>query len=173
VGKFIWPVKGRISQGFGRPALKVEPTMYLAPDESRCRPTKFDGAILYTDVHPGLDIVCKIGTPVLAPADGVIVDVIEYRIFNPFSGRYVTGLQGRFRFLKTSTIQRILLVDHLSKIKAEGSKVLAGKPWAWTGDSGIVTGPHAHLEDRQGPANQPVWKSGRWYRLNPTVSLNV
>lgn len=168
---YVWPIKGRISQGFGRPALRIEPTMWLAPDESRCRPTKFKGATQYEDVHPGIDIICPVGTPILAPDDGVVVAVATYRIFNPFVGRYVYGIYAMFRFKKNSRVQAILHVDHLSRSKPEGTRVKKGRPWAWTGNSGASTGPHAHEEVRTGPPSDSPQQSWGWFRQNPTLYL--
>ncbi len=66
-----WPAdpKFPITQGFGRPALRVEPTMWLQVDpggERRCRVNKFTGATQYPDVHPAVDIACPVGTPLVA-----------------------------------------------------------------------------------------------------------
>ena len=164
---FAWPIEGKVTQGFGRPALAVEPAMWLAPDESRCKPTKFPGAAFHKDVHPGIDIAAKVGTPILAPDDGWVVSVVRYRIYNPFVGFVVMGTYAMFRFRKHGGRQAILHVDHLSRVKAEGSHVKKGKPWAWTGSSGVVTGPHAHLEVRVGPSEDAPQQSWSWFRRNP------
>lgn len=168
---YIWPIKGRISQGFGRPALSVEPTMWLAPDESKCKPTKFPGAVKYDDVHPGIDVVCPVGTPVLAPADGKVVARVTYRIYNPWKKVYVNGLYAEFRYFDDGKRQRILHVDHLSGAQPVGTLVKAGKPWAKTGNSGLSTGPHAHEEDRHGPSGRHWSDSWNWARHNPLLSL--
>lgn len=163
-----FPVAGPISQGFGRPALSAEPTMWLAKDESRCRPTKFTGAVLYADVHPGVDVMCPVGTAIKAPDDGVLVRRETYRIFNPFTGSYVWGLSIYFRFYKAGQTH-ILYVDHLSKyVAAEGARVKEGGLLGRTGDSGIVTGPHAHIEDRIAADPHESWAA---FRVNPVKSL--
>lgn len=175
----IFPIKGRISQDFGPTPLRVEPTMFGDKDAlgwRRCRPTSFvgnDGK--FADFHPAVDIVCPVGTPVLAPANGKVVGKVAYRAYSPFAnggrGGYVTGLFVEFRYFRDDKTQRTLRVDHLSKGLPVGTQVAAGKPFAWTGNSGISTGPHAHLEDRHGPADAHWSESNSWFRFNPDRSL--
>lgn len=174
-----FPIKGRVSQDFGPTSLTVEPTMYGDRDADgwkRCRPTAFAGNDgKFRDFHPAVDIVCPVGTPVLAPARGKVVAKIYYRAYSPFAnggkGGYVTGLQVQFRYFKDSKTQRILVVDHLSKCLAVGTWVDADKPLAWTGNSGVSTGPHAHTEDRHGPADAHWSESNSWFRYNPKRTL--
>ena len=172
---YVWPIKGRITQGFGPSSLGVEPSMYAhrnAGAWARARPVDFPAAERqFKDFHPGIDIACKVGTPVLAPANGTIIDVHEYWIVNPFVGFKVPGLYIAFRFEKTSERQAVLLVDHLSDARNEGRKVLAGHPIAWTGSSGASSGPHAHLEVRTGTSRQALYPSAKWFRENPDLFL--
>ena len=159
----IWPIKGTITQRFGRPAMRVEPTMFLERDAEgwkRCKPTAFAGGVKFEDVHPGTDISCPIGTPVKAPADGVLLRRETYRIYNPLTSKYVYALSIYFRFGT-----KIMYVDHLSAYVAkEGQKVAAGGLLARTGNSGISTGPHAHMEVRASTDPHASWSA---FRLNP------
>ncbi len=86
--------------------------------------------------HEGLDIANRIGTPVIAPANGLVV----------FAGR-----KGGFG--------RLIIIDHghgittrfghLSKILVKvGQHVKRGEKIAEIGNSGRSTGPHLHYEVR-------------------------
>ncbi len=107
---FIWPLKGRISGIYGsQRVLNGEPR----------RP------------HFGIDIVAPTGTPVVAPAGG-IVSLTHSGMF--FSGKTLIidhgfGLSSSFL--------------HLSKILVkQGQHVRQGDKIALVGSSGRVTGPH-------------------------------
>lgn len=168
----IFPVKGPISQPFGPSGMIVEPTMFGQKDAQgwkRCRPTSFAGSVRFSDFHPGVDIACAIGTPIVAPANGKVVNKTWYRVL--FNGRYVSGLLVEFRYFRDAATQRIIRVDHLSKGLAPGTVVAAGQPFAWSGNSGASTGPHVHLEDRHGPADAHWSDSNSWFRYNPERSL--
>jgi murein DD-endopeptidase MepM/ murein hydrolase activator NlpD len=162
----LWPVKGRITQVFGRPALQVEPTMYLQKDVQgwkRCKPTAFNGGVKFDDVHPGVDVACPIGTPVRAPETGRVAQTVTYRVFNPLVGRYVLGRYVMFRFGDL-----VLYADHLDKFVApEGATVIRGATIARTGNSGISTGPHVHFEIRKLAAGETAQSSWASFRLNP------
>ena len=111
---FIWPVKGRISGMFGSQRIyKGQPGSY----------------------HSGVDIATgKSGTPIVAPADGVVILAAT----KPFS------LEGN-----------LLMVDHgmglnsaflhLSKIDVKnGQTVKRGQLLGRIGSTGRATGPHLH-----------------------------
>lgn len=110
---FLWPVTGRISTLFGSQRIYAgEPGAY----------------------HSGVDVARPVGTPVLAPADGVVILATE----RPFT------LEGN-----------LLMVDHgmglnsafmhLSRIDVKvGEHVRRGQPIALTGKTGRATGPHLH-----------------------------
>src|SRR5689334_23699093 len=156
------PVKGTISQHFGPSKLAVEPTMYAERDAAgwkRCKPTSFAGNDgVFSDFHPAIDVACPVGTPVRAPAAGVLLRRETYRVL--FAGRYVYGHAIYFRFGT-----RTLYVDHLSAFVAkEGQAVPEGGLLARTGNSGASTGPHAHIEVRAATDPHLSWSA---FRLNP------
>ncbi len=109
---FIWPVKGRISGVYGsRRILNGKPK----------RP------------HYGLDIAAPDGTPIQAPADG-IVTINQPDLF--YTG--VTVMLDHGHGLST-------LYIHMSKSNVElGQKVKQGDVIGAVGKTGRATGPHLH-----------------------------
>ena len=109
----IWPVHGWVTSGFG------------------FRTNPFTGL---NQMHEGLDIANRIGTPVIAPADGIVSDTGR----DSTHGNVVVISHGfgiNSRFL------------HLSKIVVRaGQKVKRGDKIAEVGTTGISTGPHLHYE---------------------------
>ncbi len=92
--------------------------------------------------HKGTDFAVPVGTPVVAPADG-IVDKASY---SRSSGYYVV-LRHAGGY---STVYM-----HLSKINVNvGQKVKIGSTIARSGNTGLSTGPHLHYELRLN--NRPV-----------------
>ncbi len=110
--KFIWPVKGRISGVYGsRRILNGKPK----------RP------------HYGLDIAVPEGTPIKAPADG-IVTINQPDLF--YTG--VTVMLDHGHGLST-------LYIHMSKSNVElGQKIKQGDVIGVVGKTGRATGPHLH-----------------------------
>lgn len=107
---FIWPLKGKITGVYG--------SQRIFNGEPR-RP------------HFGLDIAAPSGTPVVAPADGV-VSLAHPGMF--FSGRTLIIDHGHG--LSSSFL-------HLSRILVKpGQQVRQGQQIATVGASGRVTGPH-------------------------------
>jgi murein DD-endopeptidase MepM/ murein hydrolase activator NlpD len=119
----IWPVKGWVTSGFGM------------------RKSPFTGR---KTMHSGIDIATKTGTPIAAPADGIVA---------------FSGLKGGYG--------RVLVIDHgygyttfyghcSSLEKKVGEKVKRGDVVARVGNSGRSTGPHLHYEVRvNGVATNP------------------
>jgi murein DD-endopeptidase MepM/ murein hydrolase activator NlpD len=109
---FIWPVTGRISGRFGNQRIyNGEPK---AP-------------------HSGMDIAVPEGTPVKAPADGVIT------FANP--GLYLTG--GTLLLDHGFGLSSNFL--HLSRIDVKvGQRVRQGQVIGAAGKTGRATGPHLH-----------------------------
>ena len=109
--QFDWPLKGIVSSPFG---LKR-----FYNDQPR-RP------------HGGIDIAAPEGTPIMAPADGVVVDTGDY-FFNGNSVFIEHGLG-----LQT-------FYAHMSRIDVKaGDRITRGQIIGAVGQTGRVTGPHLH-----------------------------
>lgn len=111
--EFMWPVTGRISGVFGSQRIyRGEPGSY----------------------HSGVDIARPTGTPVVSPADGVVVLATD----TPFS------LEGYLLIIDHGMSLNSAFL-HLSRIDvAEGDHVRRGQRIAAIGSSGRATGPHLH-----------------------------
>jgi murein DD-endopeptidase MepM/ murein hydrolase activator NlpD len=84
--------------------------------------------------HWGIDIANRIGTPIVAAADGVVVES------GPASG---FGLWVRIRH----TDGTITVYGHIKRsLVHEGERVQAGEEIAEMGNRGNSTGPHLHFE---------------------------
>jgi murein DD-endopeptidase MepM/ murein hydrolase activator NlpD len=109
----IWPTKGWVSSGFG---------------------TRTSPFTNQKEFHQGIDICNRKGTPILAPADGIVATVGK----NHGYGKILTikhgyGLKTRFA--------------HLNKILVKkGEYVKRGQEIAEVGNTGRTTGPHLHYE---------------------------
>ncbi|MGC8917417.1 MAG: peptidoglycan DD-metalloendopeptidase family protein [Thermoanaerobaculum sp.] len=119
----IAPVVGVITDGFGP---RIDPITRQAA------------------FHDGLDISAAFGTPVKAPADGLVV----------FAGREA----GYGQMVKINHGYGFVTVfGHLDRILVkEGQRVKRGEPIGRVGMTGRTTGPHLHYE---------VWKDGE--KQNP------
>ena len=120
----IWPSKGWVSRGFGM---------------------KFDPFTGYKQMHRGMDIASRTGTPIIATADGKVVQTRN----DSMMGKYIVidhGYGFRTRY------------GHLSQFKVKnGQKVKRGDVIALMGSTGYSTGPHLHYE---------VIRNGKFH--NPT-----
>jgi murein DD-endopeptidase MepM/ murein hydrolase activator NlpD len=87
-------------------------------------------------VHPGLDIVCAEGTPVLATAMGEVVMSGEDEVY------------GKIVVLKHNDSVTSLYGHNKEILVQEGDKVLPGSRIALSGNTGKSTAPHLHYEIR-------------------------
>ncbi|HEU5471582.1 MAG TPA: M23 family metallopeptidase [Actinophytocola sp.] len=127
--KYVKPAEGSLTSGFGA---------------------------RWGTTHYGVDIANKIGTPIRAVADGVVVEA------GPASG---FGLWVRIQH-EDGTISVYGHVDTFSV--REGQKVKAGDQIARMGNRGYSTGPHLHFEiwDATGKKLNPApWLSARGIKL--------
>ena len=109
----IWPVQGWVTSGFG------------------FRTNPFTGL---TQMHEGLDISNRVGTPIIAPANGIVSDVGN----DIAVGKVVVIFHG---FGMTSRY------GHLHKVFVKvGQRVKRGDKIAEVGMTGKTTGPHLHYE---------------------------
>lgn len=114
----IWPVEGETTDSFGY------------------RGNPFGGG--GSEFHPGQDISAPTGTPIVAPADG---RVLEAGWKNGYGQTVVidhgNGLTTRY--------------GHLSKIEVSvGQELKRGEQLGLVGSTGRSTGPHLHYEVRLG-----------------------
>jgi murein DD-endopeptidase MepM/ murein hydrolase activator NlpD len=109
----IWPVMGWVTSGFG------------------FRTNPFTGL---TQMHEGLDIANRIGTPIIASGNGIVSDVGN----DTALGRVVVIFHG---FGMTTRY------CHLNKVFVKvGQRVKRGDKIAEIGMTGKTTGPHLHYE---------------------------
>ncbi|AUW60409.1 peptidase [Sphingobium sp. SCG-1] len=111
--RLIWPLTGRISGLFGAQRIyRGEPAAY----------------------HGGVDIAGITGTPVRAPADGIVVLAAE----KPFT------LEGDLLMIDHGAGLNSAFL-HLSRIDvAQGAQVTRGQIIGAVGSTGRATGPHLH-----------------------------
>ncbi len=124
----IWPTAGEVTSRFGW----------------RNSPT--GGG---SDFHPGIDIATDIGTPIVATADGVVVQ-------SEWAGGYGNMVQvDHGNGIAT-------LYGHTSQMLVHSGQIVKkGQVIAYSGNTGYSTGPHVHYEVR---VNDTA--------VNPTSFLN-
>jgi murein DD-endopeptidase MepM/ murein hydrolase activator NlpD len=112
----LWPIQidqGEISSGFGK------------------RRHPFTKAMKF---HNGVDIRAEIGTPVLAPADAIVVEAS----YDKTHGHYII-----LKHDETYTTR----YNHLSKTSVKkGDEIEKGAEIGKVGSTGMSTGPHLHYE---------------------------
>uniref|UniRef100_UPI003CCBA37A M23 family metallopeptidase n=1 Tax=Edaphosphingomonas laterariae TaxID=861865 RepID=UPI003CCBA37A len=111
--RFQWPVSGRISGVFGSQRIYAgEPGAF----------------------HSGVDVARPTGTPIVAPADGVVILAASA----PFS------LEGNLLMIDHGMGLNSAFL-HLSRIDVKtGDRVVRGQPVGAIGATGRATGPHLH-----------------------------
>jgi murein DD-endopeptidase MepM/ murein hydrolase activator NlpD len=111
----VWPVRGWVTSPFGN---RISP---LSGERQ---------------FHAGIDIMAEIGTPVVAPADGMVIKAgFEAGYGNMVELSHGYGLRTVF--------------GHSSRLNVKaGQHVKRGDIIAYVGDTGSSTGPHLHYEVR-------------------------
>ena len=101
--------------------------------------------------HKGIDLAAKMGTPIYATADGVVI----------YSGSRQRGY-GNLVILKHSDGYVSVYAHNRRNLVDEGQKVRQGFQIAELGNSGRSTGPHLHFEIRhRGKPLDPLRLIGR------------
>lgn len=91
----------------------------------------------FSRYHPAVDIAAPIGTPVFAPAEGIVTQVGENQRYGKYLEINHTGGYSTF-------------YGHLDQVLViEGWQVNQGDLIAKVGNTGISTGPHLHFEVRK------------------------
>lgn len=106
-------------------------------------PYKKPGKMWKCGYHTGVDYACKIGTPILAIADGKVLEARRGVTWGASYGDAVIVDHG-------DGIR--VIYAHLSKIEVKkGQAVKEGDQLGLSGATGNVSGPHLHLEARKSP----------------------
>ncbi len=111
----IWPARGWVTSPFGN------------------RTSPFSGILKF---HEGIDIAAQTGTPVAAPADGLVI-----------KAGFSTGYGNMVEISHGYGLKTILAHNSRLNVKA-GQRVKRGEVVCYIGDSGSSTGPHLHYEVR-------------------------
>jgi len=140
-----WPIAGAyITQPFGPSELLLEPplswpiagayiTQPFGPSELLLEPPLGP----YAHFHTGIDLAARLGTPVTAAAEGVVVAVAHTQVGY---GNYVIVAHGG---------GIMTLYGHLLETDVRvGDHVARGQRVGLEGTSGMSTGPHLHFELR-------------------------
>lgn len=102
-------------------------------------------------MHLGVDIASACGAPQVAPASGTVARVVPAA---------VNGTHGNQIYINHGIVNGsswVTVTNHLSAFNVSvGQQVTQGQVIGWTGQTGKVTGCHAHFE---------VWKDGA--SINP------
>lgn len=112
------------------------------------------------DFHAGIDLAAAVGTPIHAPADGVVAFSGRYPLRQSVSWwRYgnLVALRNGDRF--------ITLFGHCDEIKVRGGqRVKQGDIIATVGNTGWSTNPHLHYEVRR-------LKDGEFQPVDPRIYI--
>ncbi|PWB69943.1 hypothetical protein C3F09_09905 [candidate division GN15 bacterium] len=95
-----------------------------------------------THYHPGVDIPCKVGTPVLATGSGRVL----------FAG--IDSTYGKMIVIQHNDSVTTLYGHNDSLLVSMGEQVSVGSRIALSGNTGVSTAPHVHYELRVN--NKPI-----------------
>ena len=110
----IWPANGQVTSPFGRRGMGG-----------------------YGEFHPGIDIAAAMGTPVVATADGIVVQ-----------SQWDDGGYGKLVEIDHGNGIHTLYGHNSKIVVANGQEVKKGQLIAYSGSTGYSTGPHVHYEVR-------------------------
>lgn len=96
--------------------------------------------------HHGIDVAAPVGTPLTAPADGVVA-------------HKGSGGSGGYTLILKHAEDLYTVYYHLQKPShlSKGQQVAVGDPIGFVGNTGASTGPHLHMEVR----NSRTWGDTR------------
>ena len=115
-----------------------------------------------TKFHRGVDILCPVGSPVVAADDGEVVRISRSR-------------RGGILMKISHGTSMVTFYEHLTGVMvAQGEKVQSGQLIALSGSTGAVTGPHLHFEViRNNRARNPLAFEWRPTQAPVTVDTAV
>jgi len=143
--EFIAPLKSDFSHVFDyviNPSDNYTPSIFPLKDADGVKLTsgfgmRMNPLLNVEKMHDGVDFKTRSGNPVMATADG---EVVEAGDFGPYGNKIV---------LKHNDIYQTSYA-HLSEISIEkGDKVKRGEVIGTSGNSGKSTGPHLHYEVKE------------------------
>ncbi len=107
--------------------------------------------------HEGIDIYAGRGTPVIAPASGLVIDSYH----EPFYGNHIVIDHGRDENGKVIR-SKFLHLD--TRLIEKGEVVIRGEKIGTLGSSGILASyPHLHFEIRVGPRSESRNPHSYWF----------
>lgn len=109
----------------------------LCPLPSTLYVTSPFGAARASGPHQGVDLRAPVGTPIVAPQDGIVSGVDD----DP------AGAGGKQLFFRM--LDRRMSFSHMSSIVVGVGPVKRGTLLGYSGATGNVTGPHVHAEMRE------------------------
>ena len=115
----------------------------------------------YKKMHKGLDFPARRGTPIYAPADGIIIDITNSKGF---------GKNIRIRHNNVYTT----LYGHLDAFgnKKIGHKIYKGEVLGFVGKTGLASGEHLHFElHENGRPINPMQMISAHNKIKPTKLL--
>ncbi len=115
-------------------------TQAFGPTTCTLEPSATIGGVTYAHYHDGLDLAAPLGTPVLAAADGQVIEAGTASDGAVVVGiRHADGSETRYAHLQAGLPVRV------------GEAVHAGEVIGRVGMTGNTTGPHLHFE---------LWRNG-------------
>ena len=128
-GKFYDDKGESLERGFVR--IPLERNIRISSNFNLTRKHPVTGRV---QPHHGTDFAVPIGTPVIAPGDGVVIKATRH----PLAGNYLVIRHGRQYTTRYLHLSRFLV--------KEGDTVKRGQRIALSGNTGRSTGPHLHYE---------------------------